>query len=65
MALKKPFLFRSEILVLNIELEKVIFSVAVRSITSNITRIFIVANDLQPVRKILKRLCKSALLNIF
>ena len=32
----------------------------VKSVTSNTTRIFKVANNLQPVRKILKRLCKSS-----
>ena len=37
----------------------------VKSVTNDITRIFIVGNSLQPVRKILKRLCKSTLLNIF
>ena len=35
----------------------------VKSVTSNITRIFAVANNLQQVRKILKRFCKSSFLN--
>ena len=37
----------------------------VKSVTSNISRIFVVANNLQPVRKILERFCKSSLRNIF
>ena len=37
----------------------------VKSVTSNITRIFVVANNVQPVRESLERFCKSSLLNIF
>ena len=36
-----------------------------KSVTSNTTRIFKVANNIQTVRKILKRLYKSFLLNFF
>ena len=37
----------------------------VKSVTSSTTRIFKVANKLQTVRKILKWLCRSSLLNLF
>ena len=37
----------------------------VKSVTSNTTIIFKIAHNLQPVRKILKRFCKSSLLNLF
>ena len=37
----------------------------VKSVTSNITRIFVVANNVQLVRESLERFCKSSLLNIF
>ena len=47
--LEKSYLVRSEILVLNIELEKVIF---MQSVASNIIRIFIAGNNLQQVRKV-------------
>ena len=53
------------ILLLKIELEKVVLVMHAKSVISNMTRVFEVANNLHPVRKILKRLCKSSLLNLF
>ena len=37
----------------------------VKSVPGKTTRVFKVANNLQPIRKILKRLYESSLLNLF